>query len=98
MWLVLEAMPTKLPHYVLPLLPAVAILTVMAIERNAHVPIDGWRLPVSAALMLLIPLGLLIGAPVAFWMLDGRCPWPRCRCWAGDAAGRAGGAGAAAGR
>lgn len=73
MWLVLEAMPTKLPHYVLPLFPAVAILTVMAIERRA-VPIDGWRLPVSALLALLIPLGLLIGAPVAYWMLDKALP------------------------
>ena len=33
-WLVFEAVPTKLPHYVLPLYPAVAILTVMAIARH----------------------------------------------------------------
>ena len=30
-WLIFEAVPTKLPHYVLPLYPAIAILTVMAI-------------------------------------------------------------------
>ncbi|HEX8416946.1 MAG TPA: hypothetical protein VF641_05015, partial [Methylobacterium sp.] len=30
-WLLFEAVPTKLPHYVLPLMPAVSILTVMAL-------------------------------------------------------------------
>lgn len=73
MWLVLEAMPTKLPHYVLPLFPAIAILVGLAIERQA-VPQGGWRRPVSALLMLLIPLGLTIGAPAAFWFYDKALP------------------------
>ena len=73
MWLVLEAMPTKLPHYVLPLFPAIAILVGLAIERQA-VPQAGWRRPVSALLMLLIPLGLAIGAPAAFWFYDKALP------------------------
>lgn len=34
-WLVFEAAMTKLPHYVLPVYPAVAILIAMAIERDA---------------------------------------------------------------
>ena len=72
-WLVLEAMPTKLPHYVLPLFPAIAILVLMAAERNA-VPERGWRLWTGAALMLLIPLALLIGAPFAFLKFDGTLP------------------------
>jgi 4-amino-4-deoxy-L-arabinose transferase-like glycosyltransferase len=33
-WIVFEAVLTKLPHYVLPLYPAVAILTVGALERR----------------------------------------------------------------
>jgi 4-amino-4-deoxy-L-arabinose transferase-like glycosyltransferase len=33
-WIVFEAVLTKLPHYVLPLYPAIAILTVGALERN----------------------------------------------------------------
>jgi 4-amino-4-deoxy-L-arabinose transferase-like glycosyltransferase len=33
-WLVLELVLTKLPHYVLPLYPAIAILTVGALERQ----------------------------------------------------------------
>ena len=72
-WLVLEAMPTKLPHYVLPLFPAAAILVALAVERRA-IPSGGWRRPVSAALMLLIPLALLIGAPIVFWLHDRALP------------------------
>ena len=34
-WIVFEAVMTKLPHYVLPLYPAIAILIAGAIERNA---------------------------------------------------------------
>jgi 4-amino-4-deoxy-L-arabinose transferase-like glycosyltransferase len=34
-WLVFELVITKLPHYVLPLYPAVAILIARAVERNA---------------------------------------------------------------
>ena len=30
-WIVFEAVPTKLPHYVMPLYPAIAIVTVLAI-------------------------------------------------------------------
>jgi 4-amino-4-deoxy-L-arabinose transferase-like glycosyltransferase len=34
-WLVFELVMTKLPHYVLPLYPAIAILVARAVERNA---------------------------------------------------------------
>src|SRR6202008_2142718 len=34
-WLVFELVMTKLPHYVLPLYPAIAILIARALERNA---------------------------------------------------------------
>ena len=34
-WIVFEAVLTKLPHYVLPLYPAIAILTAVALERHA---------------------------------------------------------------
>ena len=33
-WIVFEAVLTKLPHYVLPLYPAIAILTAGAVERR----------------------------------------------------------------
>src|ERR1700674_4565569 len=34
-WIVFELVPTKLPHYVLPLYPAIAILIARAIEQQA---------------------------------------------------------------
>lgn len=72
-WLVLEALPTKLPHYVLPLFPAIAILILLATERH-RLPTSGWRLPTGAALMAGVPLAFLIGAPLAFWKMDGSVP------------------------
>src|SRR5262249_9774681 len=34
-WIVFELVPTQLPHYVLPLYPAIAILVALAIEQQA---------------------------------------------------------------
>jgi hypothetical protein len=34
LWLLFEAVPTKLPHYVLPVYPAIAILIAVAVERG----------------------------------------------------------------
>ena len=72
-WLVFEAVPTKLPHYVLPLLPAVAILTVLALSRGALDP----RRPGArwvAGLVVLIPVGLTLGLSLAAWRLDHALP------------------------
>ncbi|MBV9518160.1 MAG: glycosyltransferase family 39 protein [Hyphomicrobiales bacterium] len=42
-WLAFEAVPTKLPHYVLPLYPAVALLVAWVAQRQA-LPAEGrWR-------------------------------------------------------
>ncbi|WP_232628801.1 ArnT family glycosyltransferase [Methylobacterium sp. Leaf118] len=73
MWLIFEAVPTKLPHYVLPLMPAVAILTVLALTRGALDP----RRPGArwvAGLVVLIPVGLTLGLSLAAWRLDGVLP------------------------
>ena len=72
-WLIFEALPTKLPHYVLPLMPAVAILTVLALQRGALDP----RRPGAvwvAGLVVLIPVGLTLGLSFAAWRLDGAVP------------------------
>jgi len=37
MWLIFEAVRTKLPHYVMPLYPALAILAALAVERGAAI-------------------------------------------------------------
>ena len=72
-WLVLELVPTKLPHYVLPLFPALAILTAAAIERGA---VGLQRSHARAALLIpFIPVGLGIGLATAGWTLDRTVPW-----------------------
>jgi 4-amino-4-deoxy-L-arabinose transferase-like glycosyltransferase len=73
-WIVLELVPTKLPHYVLPLLPALAILAVLALARGDVHP----RRPGSRAVALLwpvLPAALAVGLCVAGLRLDGAVPW-----------------------
>lgn len=72
-WLVLEIVPTKLPHYVMPLYPAFAIATVVAIAREELGP-HRWGSRLGAALIPFIPLGLGIGLVVATFMLEGTVP------------------------
>jgi len=73
MWLVLEAMPTKLPHYVLPLYPAIAILIVLAAERGELLKAR-WAQALAAFLMVLVPLVFLIGAPGLFYIVEEGAP------------------------
>ncbi len=84
-WLIFEAVPTKLPHYVLPLYPAIAALMLLAISRAA---IDHTRrgAMLVAALIALIPLALLWGLSGASWMLDRTWPFA---AWPGLVAGLA---------
>ncbi|QGY04524.1 glycosyltransferase family 39 protein [Methylobacterium mesophilicum SR1.6/6] len=75
-WLIFEAVPTKLPHYVLPLMPWLAILTVLALSRGALDPrLRGARL--TALLLPAIPAALTLGLCLAGWRLDAHTlPWP----------------------
>ncbi|MGO4524085.1 ArnT family glycosyltransferase [Microvirga sp. 2MCAF35] len=73
-WIVFEAVPTKLPHYTLPLLPAVAIITVMAIARHfvgPHRPAAKF----ATLLIPFIPVGLTIGLSATGWTFDGMIPY-----------------------
>lgn len=74
-WLMFEAVPTKLPHYVLPLMPWLAILTILALRRGELDPgRPGAR--AVAALVPAIPLGLTLGLCVTGWKLDDHTiPW-----------------------
>ena len=66
-WLVFEAVPTKLPHYVLPLYPAIAILTAVAIERGG-LALDRrwgrWVMRLVPGLALVLPVAGAVGALV----------------------------------
>ena len=59
-WLLFELVPTKLPHYVLPLYPAIAIAIALALQEGALYLEQGWR----RIAMLLVP-GLAIGLVLA---------------------------------
>ncbi len=72
-WVLFEAFPTKLPHYVMPLYPMIAIASVIAMTRRYVGPQrPGAR--VAFAAMPLIPIGLTIGLGYAAWTLDGALP------------------------
>jgi 4-amino-4-deoxy-L-arabinose transferase-like glycosyltransferase len=65
-WLMFEAVPTKLPHYVLPLLPAVILLATAALsgDRSA-VPAPAWSRRLEAVLKYwVLAGGLLVGGAV----------------------------------
>ncbi len=68
-WLIFEAVPTKLPHYVLPLYPALALIVGVALSAGRLDPGRGWT---RFALILLPLIGF--AAPVAasflFWHFD----------------------------
>ncbi len=60
-WLLFEAVPTKLPHYVLPLYPAIALLIALAMENGGLGLASRWR----GVILWLVPalaFGLLAGA------------------------------------
>ena len=64
-WLVVEAVPTKLPHYVLPAYPALAILAALWLLAPKETA-TGWRrwLPMVASLQFLIGLVVMTAAPM----------------------------------
>jgi 4-amino-4-deoxy-L-arabinose transferase-like glycosyltransferase len=72
-WLFFEFVPTKLPHYVLPVYPGIAILIAMALSRDAL-----WRSRWVSAILLLMPLVAIAIAGAALagvWYLEGNIAW-----------------------
>ncbi|MGA8616100.1 MAG: glycosyltransferase family 39 protein [Xanthobacteraceae bacterium] len=76
-WLVFELAVTKLPHYVLPLYPAIAILFAMAIERNM---LSHWIWFVrNAVWWFLVPLVisiLLVAGAIVIGHEPALAAWP----------------------
>lgn len=76
-WIVFELISTKLPHYVLPLYPALCLISAKALWDV----VNGGRLPVTTGLRLGFGIWLAIGvaiavvAPVAVALLAG-AGWP----------------------
>jgi 4-amino-4-deoxy-L-arabinose transferase-like glycosyltransferase len=79
-WLVAELVPTKLPNYVLPALPPIAILAALwIVAAKEQSDETGWRrwLPILAAVQSLIGLAVFTAAP--FFLPErygaGPAPW-----------------------
>ena len=72
-WIILELVPTKLPHYVLPLYPAMAILAVMAAERGL-IALNGFGLRLAQFWLMLLPLIALAALAFGSWWLGDRLP------------------------
>lgn len=73
-WLIFEAVPTKLPHYVLPLYPAITALLLLAVLNGG---IDRHRrgAVLTASLVVIVPLALMATILFGNWTLDRAVPW-----------------------
>jgi 4-amino-4-deoxy-L-arabinose transferase-like glycosyltransferase len=74
-WIVFELVLTKLPHYVLPLYPAIAIMTVGALERRVLSRSwlrrgAAWWFAIPAAASMIAVIGALICGLFAWWLYD----------------------------
>ncbi len=67
-WIVFEATPTKLPHYTLPLYPALALAAAALLTRGLHVPLWSQRLSVAA---FALCAAALAGASLALPIVTG---------------------------
>ncbi|WP_245416934.1 ArnT family glycosyltransferase [Undibacter mobilis] len=76
-WIVFEAVMTKLPHYVLPLYPAIAILIAGIVEKNGL-----WRnkwIEHGTIGWFLLPTVIAVGVPIIFFTMSkdlGLVAWP----------------------
>lgn len=73
-WIVFEAVPTKLPHYVLPLYPAITALLLLAVINGG---INRFRTGAvsTAALVFVVPLALIGVILYGNWTLDHALPY-----------------------
>jgi len=73
-WLVFEAVATKLPNYVLPFMPALAVLAGLALDSGAlGTARRGWR--ISAAFVAVGALLVGFGLNIAFLIYQGYASW-----------------------
>ncbi|MFC0408636.1 ArnT family glycosyltransferase [Roseomonas elaeocarpi] len=71
-WIVFEAVSTKLPHYVLPVFPALMLLgATWAMDPLRRVP-PRWLAGLGWLALLGVAAGLAVAAPAVFWLADHR--------------------------
>ncbi|MEQ1839153.1 MAG: glycosyltransferase family 39 protein [Verrucomicrobiales bacterium] len=66
-WVLFECIATKLPHYLLPVYPAVAILIAIAIEREAMNLDSRWRRTIPWIIPILTILSLVAPGAYGLW-------------------------------
>ncbi|WP_108663272.1 ArnT family glycosyltransferase [Acuticoccus kandeliae] len=71
-WIVFELVPTKLPHYTLPLVPGIALATVAALSEVA--PTRLLR-RLAAVLLAAIPVALVAVIPGLYIVFGAPVPW-----------------------
>ena len=74
-WILFELVPTKLPHYVLPLYPAIAIAIAVALENGAVDFAGRWRKVVAFLLPLVMFLVPAAAIAAAIWSQQ-TLEWP----------------------
>ncbi len=70
-WLVFEAVPTKLPNYVLPFMPAFAVLAGLALISGGLAASSRWR-RISFVWIAVAAVVLALGLNIAFVVVEGR--------------------------
>jgi len=76
-WIVFEAVATKLPHYVLPLYPAIAIM-IAGIVEGGGLSRNRWLTPGTVG-WILFPAVIAVAVPIGFFMFNrdlGLIAWP----------------------
>jgi 4-amino-4-deoxy-L-arabinose transferase-like glycosyltransferase len=74
-WIVFELILTKLPHYVLPIYPAIACLAAAGLLRPDRRDPSRWAAALMrtfAALWLVVGIALSCWLPVATWLIEAR--------------------------
>ncbi len=78
-WVVMELISTKLPHYVLPLYPALALLSARAVVTTHRTGLDASAdrgLAIGIGLWRWLGVAVFVGVPVAFAVLLHWLWWP----------------------
>lgn len=74
-WIVFELVPTKLPHYVMPLYPALALLTagwIISFRDNLPRNESRWPIWVASTIWAIAGIGIAAGIVALPWFMDGR--------------------------
>jgi 4-amino-4-deoxy-L-arabinose transferase-like glycosyltransferase len=70
-WLVFECLPTKLPHYVMPTYPAIALLAVAGCAAPASRAWQRWGFSMVAVAWLAVGAAVALGPAALLWYLTG---------------------------